>query len=65
MDIQVKVADKIKRRDFNPVFEQKRIEHKGETGQIVGQNRGHGVCYRVRFPNGASAWYDPDELQLV
>jgi acetylornithine/succinyldiaminopimelate/putrescine aminotransferase len=64
MELPVKVADVITKRDFTDEAEAKRALHVDEKGKIVDQKRGHGLCYAVKFDDNTIAWYDPDELQL-
>jgi len=65
MDLRVKVADKIERRDFTDEVELNRAARAGQTGQIISQKTGHGLCYAVHFSDNGIAWFDPDELQLT
>lgn len=42
----------------------KREAGRGRDGMIAAHSNGHGLCFRVDFGDGASAWYDPDELDV-
>jgi hypothetical protein len=38
----------------------------GVSGTIIDYSNSHGLCFRVRhFLGGDTAWYDPEELELL
>ena len=41
-----------------------RVRHDGKTGVVYAHNDSHGLCYGVRFEDGA-VFFDPEELEIV
>jgi len=51
--------------DYIPETQQERQRRVGQTGLIIDYSNRHGLCYKLLFADGGTAWFEPPELKLL
>jgi len=50
-------------RGYTEQARHERILYNEMVGVVTDRSDSHGLCYEVTFHNGATAWFNPDELE--